>query len=163
MPRSLGSALPPDLLSALSQADLPSHLGKGIPLVTVDAEGRPHPMLLSYLEVRALDPGVIRIAIGAESRSAKNLAARKTGTFLIVEPARTVYLKTRVRSGPSPVPGVPELGLFDLAVEDIQEDAPAAWEGGMRITSGVTYAPAPSLAEPWAKATLQALANTPRG
>ena len=163
MPRSLGSALPPDLLSVLSQADLPSHLGKGIPLVTVDVEGRPHPMLLSYLEVRALDPRVIRIAIGVESRSARNLAERKTGTFLIVEPTRTVYLKTRVRSGPSPVPGLPALGLFDLAVEDIQEDAPAAWEGGMRITSGITYAPAPSLAEPWAKATLLALANPPNG
>ena len=163
MSRSLGSALPPDLLLALSQTDLPAQLGKGIPLVTVDAEGRPHPMLLSYLEVRALDPRVIRIAIGVESRSARNLAERKTATLFIVEPARSVYLKTRVRSGPGPVPGLSALGLFDLAVEDIQEDAPAAWEGGMRITGGITYAPAPSLSEPWAKATLEALVNTPNG
>lgn len=159
MPRSLGSALPPDLLAALSQTDLPGHLGKGIPFVTVDVEGRPHPMLLSYLEVRALEPGLIRIVIGVESRSARNLAERKAGTLLLIEPARTVYLKTRARSGPHPVPGVPELGVFDLGVEDIQEDAPAAWEGGMRITSGITYAPAPSLTESWVKATLKALAG----
>jgi hypothetical protein len=119
-------------------------------------------MLLSYLEVRALEPRLIRIAIGVESRSARNLTERKAGTFLIIEPARTVYLKTRARSGLSPVPGLPEMGVFDLTVEDIQEDAPAAWEGGMRITSGITYAPAPSLTEPWAKATLAALANSPR-
>lgn len=163
MSRSLGSALPRDLLALLSQADLLSHLGKGIPFITVDAEGRPHPMLLSYLEVRAVKPRLIRIAIGVESRSARNLTERKTATLLFVEPERTVYLKTRTRSGPSPVAGLPHLGLFDLTVEDIQEDAPAAWEGGMRITSGITYAPAPSLAEDWAKATLEALAGRQNG
>jgi hypothetical protein len=120
-------------------------------------------MLLSYLEVRALEPELIRIAIGAESRSARNLTERKTGTFLIVEPERTVYLKTRSRSGPRPVAGLPELSLFALTVEDIQEDAPAAWEGGMRITGGISYAPAPTLKEDWARATLKALAPDPNG
>lgn len=159
MPQSLGSALPPDLLGALSQADLESRLGRGIPFVTVDAEGRPHPMLLSYLEIRALDPQSIRIVIGAESRSARNLAARKTGTFIIIEPERTVYLKARAVSGPRPLAAVPHLGVFDLRVEDVQEDSPAAWEGGMRITGGITYAPAPALEESWVKATLEALAS----
>jgi hypothetical protein len=116
-------------------------------------------MLLSYLEVRALDPRLIRIVIGTESRSARNLTERKSGTFLLIEPARTVYLKTRTVSGPHPLSGISQLGAFDLTVEDIQEDAPAAWEGGMRIVSGITYTPAPSLTESWVKATLEALAR----
>jgi len=51
------------------------------------------------------------------------------------------------------------LGYFLLAVEDVLEDAAAEWEGGMRITGALRYEPAPTLAEPWARATLAALAE----
>jgi hypothetical protein len=51
------------------------------------------------------------------------------------------------------------LGYFLLAVEDVLEDAAAEWEGGMQITSGIQYRPVPSLNEPWARATLNALAS----
>ncbi len=163
MSRSLGPELPPDLVARLSQADLSHHLGKALPLITVDAAGRPHPMLLSYLEVRAVDPKTIRIVIGARSRSAKNLLERQPATLLIVEPERTVYVKARATDGPYPVAGLPDSGLFVLTVEEALEDAPAEWEGGMRITGGLTYAPVPSLDEPWAKATLEALAHGPNG
>ena len=36
--------------------------------------------------------------------------------------------------------------------------AAAEWEGGVRITEAIRYAPVPTLAEPWARATLAALA-----
>jgi len=157
--RSLGPALPPDVAGRLSQADLSRHLGKAIPLITVDAEGLPHPMLLSALEVRAVGPKTIRIVIGARSGSAKNLLERQAATVLIIEPERTVYVKARATDGPYPVAGLPDSGLFVLTVEAVLEDAPADWEGGIRITSAVTYAPAPALDEPWAKATLEALAG----
>ena len=157
MSRSLGGSLPPDLLARLSQADLPSTLGKAIPLISVDAEGRPHPMLLSYLEVRAHDPRTIRIVIGAKSRSARNLTERQVATLLLAEPDRTIYVKTRATDGPNPVAGLADCGLFVLAVEDVLEDTPAEWEGGMQITAGIRYAPVPSLDAPGARATLRAL------
>ena len=163
MSRSLGPTLPPDLLARLSQSDLHSHLGKAIPLITVDPAGQPHPMLLSYLEVRAVDPGTLRIVIGARSRSATNLRERPVATLLLVEPERTVYVKARAGDGPLPVAGLTDGGLFALSVEDVLEDAPAEWEGGIRITGGIRYAPVPSLDEPWARATLAALALTPPG
>ena len=162
MSRSLGPELPPDLTDRLSQAKLSHHLGKALPLITVDAAGRPHPMLLSSLEVRAVDPKTVRVVIGARSRSARNLLERQAATLLIVEPERTVYVKTRASAGPYPVTGLPDSGLFVLTVEEVLEDAAAEWEGGMRITGGVTYAPVPSLDAPWAKATLQALADGPK-
>jgi hypothetical protein len=159
MTRSLGPSLTSELVERFSQRDLTHRLGVGLPFITVDAEGRPHPMLLSYLEVRAYDAATVGLVMLARSQSARNLAERHTGTLLVIEPEATVYLKMRVVDGPLPVEGGADwdLGFFLLAVEDVLEDAAADWESGMRITQAVHYAPPPSLAEPWARATLAAL------
>ncbi len=161
MTRSLGRALTPDLVERFSQRDLVHRLGAGLPFVTVDADGRPHPMLLSYLELRAYDAATIGLVILARSRSARNLVERHTGTLLVIEPEATVYLKMRALDGPLPVDGGGDwgLGYFLMEVEEVLEDAAAEWETGMRITQGVRYAPPPTLEEPWAKATLAALAK----
>lgn len=162
MSRSLGGSLPPDLLTRLSQLDLPSHLGKTLPLITLDAEGRPHPMLVSYLEVRAADPRTIGIVINAKSRSSENLRERHFATLLLVEPEQTIYVKARAQGGPHPVADLPDFALFVLTVEDVLEDAPGEWERGIRIAGGLRYTPLPSLDEPWIQATLKALALAPR-
>ena len=161
MSRSLGNRLPGALLERFSQRDLPHRLGTAVTFVTIDADLRPHPMLLSYLEFRAHDAGSLGLVILGRSRSARNLAERGTGTLIVVEPDATFYVKVRALDGPLPVPGGEpfELGYFLLAVEDVLEDAAAEWEGGMRITGAITYAPPPSLEEPWARATLAALAT----
>jgi hypothetical protein len=161
MTRRRGPSLTPELVERFSQRDLAARLGVALPFVTVDAEGRPHPMLLSYLELRAYDAGTVGLVIQGNSRSARNLAERATGTLLIVEPDTIVYVKLRAVDGPLPVPGGAEFGLgyFLLAVEDVTEDAAADWEGGMRITEAIRYAPPPTLSEPWARATLAALAE----
>ena len=160
MTRSLGDRLTDALVGRFSQRDVRSRLGIAVPFVTVDADGRPHPMLLSYLEFRAHDPGSVGIVMLARSRSARNLAERATGTLVVVEPELAVYVKLRAVDGPLPVTGGEafDLGYFLLAVDDVLEDAAAEWEGGMRITGAVTYAPVPTLEEPWARATLAALA-----
>ena len=160
MSRSLGPRLPAALLERFSQRDLPRRLGIGLPFVTVDAEQRPHPMLLSYLELRAHDTGSVGLVILARSQSARNLTARQTATLIVVEPDATFYVKLRAVDGPLPVAGGEPFGLgyFLLAVEDVLEDAAASFEGGMRIVEAIAYAPAPSLEEPWARATLAALA-----
>lgn len=160
MSRILGPSLPTALVERLSQRDLPARLGTALPLVTVDAEGRPHPMLLSYLDVRAYDAATLGVVMHARSRTARNLTERQTATLLLVEPDLIVYVKTRAVDGPLPVEGGGrwELGYFLLGVEEVLEDAAAEWEGGTRITHGMTYAPAPALDEPWARVTLAALA-----
>jgi hypothetical protein len=160
MTRSLGSELPSGVVIRLSQADLTRYRERVLPLVTVDAGGFPHPMLLSSVEVRAIDPKTIRIVIGARSRSARNLLEREVATLLIVEPERTVYVKVRVIGEPQQVSGIPEAGLFHLTVEDVLEDMPAEWEGGMKMVGGMTYAPVPSLDDPRVKATVNALARS---
>ncbi len=154
MARSLGAALPLDLLRAFSQSDLPSRRDRAFPLVTLDAETRPHPMLCSSLEVLAVDPRTIRVAIAATGRSARNLEERKLATLIVVEPERTVYVKCRAAGAPLIVGG---LKRFVLNVEEVQEDAADPSEGPVRITSGITYGPAPSLDDPRVRFTLDAL------
>jgi hypothetical protein len=163
MTRTIGPALSTALVERLSQADLGRRLGIGLPFVTLDAEGRPHPMLLSYLELRAYDVRTLGLVIPAESGSARNLLERGTGTLIVVEPEAVVYVKTRLLDGPMPVEGGEPFGLgyFLLEVEQVVEDAADDWEGGTRITGAIRYEPPPTLAEPWARATVTALA-TPR-
>ena len=154
MSRSLGAALPPALVRRLSQEDLPSLLGRALPLLTLDDQGRPHPMLCSYLELLAVGPGLIRLAIGARSSTRRNLETRGAATLVIAEPGVTMYVKCRAGAPPL-LAG--ELARFELAVEDVLEDAAQDYEQGARITSGLTYAPVPALDSEWARATLAAL------
>ena len=154
MSRSLGAALPPALEKRLSQKDLPRFLGRGLPLVTVDDRGRPHPMFCSYLEVLATSATTVRVAIGAGSNTGRNLEARGAATLLIAEPDVTMYVKCRAAGAPL-IAG--ELARFDLVVEDVLEDVAEEGEGGARITGGVTYAPVQALDSDWARATLAAL------
>ena len=158
MARSLGQKLSQSLVERLAQRDLGARLGVALPFVTVDGDGRPHPMLLSYLEVRAYDSGTLGLVVQSRSASARNLRERRVGTLLILEPQAIVYIKTRTVDGPLDVAGAEALGYFLLAVDEVLEDAAADWEGAMRVTSGVTYAPPPPLDAPWAQATLAALA-----
>ena len=125
-----------------------------MPFVTQDADGTPHPMLCSYLEWLAVDATTLRLAIAAGSRSARNLEARRVGTLLVIEPARTVYVKCRARGLAR---RLGDLARFTLAVEDVLDDRPAEAEGDARILSGITYRPKPSLDAPWARAVLDAL------
>ena len=154
MSRSLGRALPNDLLHLLSQHDLPPLLGRVIPLLTIGPDGHPHPMLCTYLELLAVDPKTVRLAISMRSRSASNLQSRRVATFLFVEPERIVYLKGRAGPPPRVFSG---LARFDITVEDVLEDTPEEAEGRVRLTSGITYSPPPRLESRWAKEVLVAL------
>lgn len=161
MTRSHGPALPPAMVERFSQRDLRPRLGAVLPFVTVDAQGQPHPMLLSYLELRAYDPRTVGLVLGAGSRSARNLAERRAATLIVVEPDLVAYVKLRAVDGPLPVEGAGEhgLGYFLLEVVDVLEDSAADWEAGMRITQAARSSPPPTLDEPWARATLAALAR----
>jgi hypothetical protein len=154
MSRSLGRALPPELVELLSQHDLTPLLGRVLPLITLGPDGHPHPMLCTYLELLALDPKNLRLAINLRSRSASNLQSRRVATFLLVDSERIVYLKCRAGAPPRVFNG---LARFDITVEDVLEDTPEEAEGSVRITSGISYAPPHRLESRWAKEVLAAL------
>jgi len=154
MSQSLGATLPADLLRALSQGDLATRLGRALSLITLDAGGRPHPILVSYVEVLAVSADVIRLAVGADGSAARNLAERGAATLLVVDADWTMYVKCRAAGAPLIAP---PLARFTLRVEDVLEDSAAEWEGGARITGGIVYAPALGLDAPEVKATVALL------
>jgi hypothetical protein len=154
MSRSLGRALPPDLQALLSQEELPSLLGRVIPLITIGPDGQPHPMLCTYLEVLAMAPRLMRLAISMRSRTASNLQSRRVATFLLIDPERIVYVKCRAGAPPRVFSG---LARFEISVEEVLEDTPEEGEGRVRLTSGITYTPPPRLESRWAKEVLAAL------
>ncbi|HYB42913.1 MAG TPA: hypothetical protein VEL75_14145, partial [Candidatus Methylomirabilis sp.] len=71
-----------------------------------------------------------------------------------VDPERTTYVKCRATGEPLIVGG---LARFQLAVEEVAEDAADPSEGDVRITSGITYGPPPRLDNPRARLTLDTL------
>jgi hypothetical protein len=158
MSQVVGRTLTASLLERLSQRDLASRLGMALSFVSVDADGRPHPMMVSYLELRAYDASTVGLVIHAGSGSARNLAARDVATLMIVEPDVVAYVKVRRVDGPLPVAEDPRLGYFLLAVEEVREDAASAEEGDARIVAGPRFAPVPALDSPWARVTLAAVA-----
>src|SRR5437016_3948590 len=119
MSRTVGHALSPALLGRLSQQDLASRLGAALPLITVDGDGRPHPMMVSYLELRAYDASTMGLVIHAGSDSAQNLAAREVATLAIIEPDVVAYLKLRRIDGPLPVTEDARLAYFLLGVQEV--------------------------------------------
>ena len=159
MSRVVARSLTAALVERLSQRALASRLGIALPLVTVDREGRPHPMLVSYLELRAYDAGTIGIVIQAGTTSASNLAERDVATLALVEDDVVAYVKLRRLDGPLSVAEDPRLAYFLLAVEEVREDTTTGEEAGTRITTGPRYAPVPALDSPWARVTLAALAH----
>lgn len=154
MSKSIGATLPDALVRALSQDDLAARAGRALPLLTVDEEGRPHPMLCTYAEVLAAGADLLRVVVGSASSTARNLAERRLATLLIVEPERVVYVKCRATGAPL-MGGA--LARFSLRVKDVLEDSALEWEGGARITSGIAYAPALPLDAPQVAATLALL------
>ena len=159
MSRIVSRTLPAALQERLAQHDLASRLGAALPFVTVDAEGRPHPMMISYLELRAYDASTAGLVIHAGSGSARNLAARDAATLIIAEPDVVAYVKLRRIDGPLPVTEDPRLAYFLLAVEEVREDAASAEEAGARIVAGPRFAPVVPLDSAWARVTLAAVAR----
>jgi len=159
MSRVVGRALTPSLVGRLSQEDLASRVGAALPLVTVDGDGRPHPMMVSYLELRAYDATTVGLVIHTASDSARNLEARDVATLLIVEPDVVAYVKLRRVDGPLPVVEDPRLAYFLLGVEEVREDAASPEEGSARIVAGLRFAPVVPLDSAWARVTLAAVAR----
>jgi hypothetical protein len=139
-------------LRRLSGEDVARRAGEAILVVTTDEQGRPHPALLSYGEVLALTPALVRIAVRAASATARNLSARGAVTLGLISAAEGVtYVKADARAlAAEPTLAADGLVAYEARVGDVLLDAPATSEAA-RLTSGITFASDdPSLAAAWA-------------
>jgi hypothetical protein len=138
--RHTGDRLDEALFRRLSGGDPAAPTAEAILIATTDERGRPHPALLSYGEVLAVTPAVLRVAVSAKSATARNLAARGALTLCVIGPAGATYLKTAARALPAE-PSLETQGLaaFEARIEDVLVDAPAAGERA-HLTAGITFA-----------------------
>lgn len=148
MSRSLGSHLPDALLARLIAPPPAATLGQAVVLVTVDPFGRPHPALVSYAELLALDPARVRLALHVGTRSSTHLQESGRATLVFADAELILYVKADA-TALAPAPGHPGLARFELHVRDVLEDRAEGAEAGARLTGGITFA-WPGSREAWA-------------
>lgn len=148
MSRQLGNELPKEILTLLDGHDLPSRAGKAILITTIDAQGWPHPALLSYGEVLALDARRLRLATYASSGTSNNMRRSGRLTLCLIEARMAYYVKTRAEEQTSRFADFPTLARFEATVEhvladQVREDVEQqAW-----IKSGIVFETAKPMAE----------------
>jgi hypothetical protein len=144
---SLGAVLTDALVDRLGGRQLNRYGELVVPIATVDPAGWPHVALLSYSEIVARDPGLLRIAIGTSSASAANL--RRTGqvTVLVFDAGLVHYIKGSARERRPTMQCSPGNAMFEVSVRDVLADAADPHrEGESFIRRGLTFHGDPSWA-----------------
>lgn len=148
MPRALGNSLPDALWELLCGRDLAARMGQAILIATTDPEGWPHPAMLSYGELVALDRRRLRLAVYRASRTSGNLRRDGKLTLCLIGPGMAYYIKTVAGSAQDPMEGFADLTRFEATVEMVLADqAREDLEPGARLTGGITFEPGQPLAE----------------
>ena len=160
MSRNLGAELPEAVRARLAGQGVRALMGRAHLVVTVDAQGRPHPAMLSHGELLATGPREIRVATYQDSGTANNLRRSGHFTLCLVDAGMAYYVKGRAEALPS-MADFPRLARFRVAVEQVLEDySRADIEGDARILGGITFT-AGAATEQWLQEwerLLQALA-----
>jgi hypothetical protein len=125
------------LLSRLApdRRSLPGEVA--VPICSVDAGGWPHPSLLSYDEIEAPEPSLLRVHLYGGSSTAANLRCDGHLTLLFIDERGVFYVKARARGGVRAASGIE---IFDLDVSAVlADDVDTTREPDARITSGIRY------------------------
>jgi hypothetical protein len=142
MARRRTEQLTDDLYQRLSGADVAARADEAIVICTVDAEGWPHPAVLSYFEVAAVDSRTLHIAVYTNSRTCANLRERGRATLIIAGAGLVCYVRgvaVEVTAGMREAAYNAKMALrVDQVVFD---EAPQDLEPGVGVTSGITYSP----------------------
>jgi hypothetical protein len=140
MSRRVGDALPDDLFERLNGRDLLAVADRAIVVCSVDDRGFPHPALLSYFEVVALDRRTIRLAIYSDSRTTLN--ARREGrlTLVLVDAGVAFYVKGTVQELSHSMRATSHNAKLNFQVTEVLADEPnPEFEPGAYISGGITY------------------------
>lgn len=136
----VGDALPDDIFEALRGRDLAAMADRVVVVSTVDERGFPHPALLSYFEVVALDRRTIRLATYAESRTTRNAKREGKLTLVLVDAEFVYYVKGAVRPLAESMRVTPYNAKLEVQVLEVLRDAPdPVREPGAHIASGIRY------------------------
>ena len=147
-----------DLYLRLSGADAESLSRLAIVVCTVDGNGWPHPAMLSYFEVAAIDPDNVQLAVYNDSRTCANMRAHGMATLIIVDEGMVCYVRGRVAEVAPTMSVAPYNAVLNLRVDQVVFDEPPPdLEPGSFVTSGITYRPRTGRALERARAVLAEL------
>ena len=140
MARFVGNELPDDLYQRLSGRDLEAYADKVILISTVDAEGWPHPAMLSYFEIIAKDRRNIRMATYKDSSTTANMRRDSKATLSIIDERVAYYVKGSVEEVRREMKSTPYNSNLNLHVERVlMDEVNEELEPGAYVSSGVTY------------------------
>lgn len=140
MARYVGNELPDDLYQRLRGTDLKAYADKVILISTVDAEGWPHPAMLSYFEVIAKDLRNIRMATYKDSSTTGNMRRARRATLSIIDKRIAYYVKGSVEEIRREMNCTPDNSILNLRVEQVLKDeVNEELEPGAYVACGVTY------------------------
>jgi hypothetical protein len=141
MARRITSTLTDDLFQPLN-GDIESRATHAILICTVNADGSPHPAMLSYFEVGAIDRESVRLAVYSNSRTCANMRERRKAALIVVEEGLACYITGDAVELAAAMRTAGYNAKFRLHVRQVVFDEPPPdLEPGAFITSGVTYKP----------------------
>src|SRR5688572_23395467 len=133
-------ALTEELFRRLSGSGAESLAHLAIVVCTVDAEGWPHPAILSYFEVAAVDRQNLRLAVYTDSRTCANMRERGKATIVIVDERLVCYVRGDVQELMPAMKTAPYNAKLNLRVEQVLfDEPPQELEPGAYVTSGILY------------------------
>ena len=142
MTRHRTTELTDDLVRRLSGADIDSLAALAIVVCTVDAEGSPHPAMLSYFEVLAADRRNLRLAVYGHSQTCANMRERGKATLIIIDQNLVCYIRGQVREIVPAMKSASFNAMLSLRIDQVTFDEPPPdLEPGALVTSGITYRP----------------------
>ena len=160
MARVRTNALTDVLYRRLSGADIESLAALAIVVCTVDAEGWPHPAMLSYFEVAAVDRRNVRLAIYTDSRTCANMRERGKATLIVVDQDLVCYVRGVTSEVVPAMAAAPFNAMLHLRVDEVLfDEAPPDIEPGALVTGGMTYRPRTGAPLAQARAVLAELQN----
>jgi hypothetical protein len=147
-----------DLYRRLSGADVDAYATLAIVVCTTDAGGWPHPAMLSYYEVAAVDRQTLRLAVYTDSQTCRNMRDRGKVTLIVADDRLACYIRGTVSETHPQMASAPYNALLAMRVEHVKFDkAPEDLEPGAFVTSGIRYRPRTGHALDQARAVLAEL------
>ena len=142
MARRRAKELTDDLVVRLGGAGVDALAGEAIVVCTVDADGWPHPAMLSYFEVAARDPRTLRLAVYTNSRTCANMRERGRATLILAGPGLVCYVRGTATELAPAMREASYNAKLELRIDQVVFDEPPPdLEPGVGVTSGITYSP----------------------
>ena len=142
MPKLHADHLTGDLYQRLCGAEADLRTDHAIMLCTVDADGQPHPAMLSYFEVAAPDRHNFRLAVYNDSHTFANLCERGKATLIVVDAGLVCYISGTVDASVPAMREAPYNAKVNLRIEQVVFDAASPeLEPDAEVTSGIMSHP----------------------